>query len=265
MIARCIERVIGPLGLRLDRTSPYVDARLPDGSRLNAVIAPLAVDGPYLTIRRFAVEPLPLAAFCDPQMEDLLVGAVRSRRSILVSGATGSGKTSLLNALAAAIPNGERIITIEDTAELNLRIPHVVRLEARNATVEGVGEVTVRDLVRNALRMRPDRIVVGEVRGAEALDMVQAMSTGHRGSLSTVHANGPDDALRRLEVMILMAGFELPMPALARLLAGAVDLVVQVERTESSQRRVAAVAEVRLGGDGVTTVPVSLDRTDRDR
>ena len=256
MIERCIDRVIGPLGLRIDRTAPYVDARLPDGSRVNAVIAPLAIGGPYITIRRFAPTPVPLDGFGPEAMVVMLQRAVLDRRSIVVSGSTGSGKTTLLNALASGIGPEERIITIEDTAELRLDAPHVVRLEARPATIEGLGAVSVRDLVRNALRMRPDRIVVGEVRGGEALDMIQAMSTGHRGSLSTVHANGPDDALRRLEVMLLMAGYDLPMTALWRLLAGAIDLLVHVERTQSAARRVVAIARLLHDGDGLQCVPV---------
>ena len=264
MIERCIDRVIGPLGLRLDRTSPAVDARLPDGSRVNAVIAPIAIDGPYLTIRRFALTAVPLCAFGPPVLVDLLAQAVRDRSSVVVSGSTGSGKTTLLNALGSEIDPHERVITIEDTAELRLGAAHVVRLESRAPTIEGLGAVTMRDLVRNALRMRPDRIVVGEVRGGEALDMVQAMSTGHRGSLSSVHANGPDDALRRLEVMLLMAGIELPLPALWRLLAGAIDLLVHVERTGSAARRVAAVARPVLDREGLHTVSVWMTPTDRN-
>ena len=243
-IARCIDRIISPLGLRLDRTSPYVDARLSDGSRLNAVIAPLAVDGPYLTIRRFASSVLEIEDFCASDMADNLRRLVCAGRSIIVSGGTGSGKTTLLNALASAIPERTRVVTIEDTAELRLPTAHVVRLEARAPTAEGVGGVSVRDLVRNALRMRPDRIIVGEVRGAEALDMVQAMSTGHSGSMSTVHANGPEDALRRLEVMILFAGLELPLSAVRRLITHAVDFVVHVERTGGASRRITEIRPV---------------------
>ncbi|MDQ6909785.1 MAG: Flp pilus assembly complex ATPase component TadA, partial [Actinomycetota bacterium] len=203
-IEHLIEKVVAPLGLRVDRSSPLVDARLPDGSRVNAVVPPLAIDGPYLTIRRFAARPIPLSAFAPASVVELLTWAVRARLNVLVSGGTGAGKTTLLNALGACIPHHERVVTVEDAAELRLPGEHVVRLEARPGNAEGVGEVRVRDLVRNALRMRPDRILVGEVRGPEALDMLQAMNTGHEGSLSTCHANGPDDALRRPETMVLM-------------------------------------------------------------
>jgi pilus assembly protein CpaF len=242
--ALLVERVVAPLGLRVDRTVPLVDARLPDGSRVNAVVPPLAIDGPYLTIRRFTARSIPLAASCGPGVADLLAWAVTARCNVVVSGGTGAGKTTLLNALAGCIPDGERIITIEDAAELRLAHAHVVRLEARPANAEGVGEVRVRDLVRNALRMRPDRIVVGEVRGGEALDMVQAMNTGHEGSLTTCHANGPADALRRLETMVLLAEAGLPLPAVREQLAASIDLVVHVARAADGTRRVAAVAEV---------------------
>jgi len=193
-----VERVVAPLGLRVDRTSPLVDARLPDGSRVNVIIPPLAIDGPCITVRRFGTRAIPLAELCAPEVASMLEEAVTARANVIVSGGTGAGKTTLLNALAAVIPDGERIVTVEDAAELRLPGRHVVRLEARPANADGVGAVTVRALVRNALRMRPDRIVVGEVRGAEALDMLQAMNTGHEGSLSTCHANSPADALRRV-------------------------------------------------------------------
>jgi pilus assembly protein CpaF len=239
-----IERILGPLGLRADRTSPVADARLPDGSRVNVVVPPLAVDGPAITIRRFGARPISLSELCPPGVADLLTWAVRARCSVIVSGGTGAGKTTLLNALASQLPPDERIITVEDTAELRLPHTHVVRLEARPATADGLGAVAIRALVRNALRMRPDRIVVGEVRGAEALDMLWAMNTGHDGSLSTVHANSPVDALRRLEVMVLSAGLELPMAAVRDQLTSALDLVVQVARLADGRRRIVAVGEV---------------------
>lgn len=249
-IEHLVERVVAPLGLRVDRLSPVVDARLADGSRVNAVIPPLAVDGPCLTIRRFASRTVPLERSSPPGVAQLLRWAVAARLNVIVSGGTGAGKTTLLNTLAGAVPPGERVITVEDAAELRLSGDHVVRLEARPANAEGVGRVTVRDLVRNALRMRPDRIVVGEVRGAEALDMVQAMNTGHEGSLSTCHANGPADALRRLETMCLMADVDLPLPAIRDQLAAAVDLVVHVVRHPGGRRSVDAVVEVRPPSDG---------------
>ncbi len=243
-IGHLIERVVGPLGLRIDRASPLVDARLPDGSRVNAVVPPLAVDGPCLTIRRFVARRVALDAVCPPGVAPLLAWAVRSRLNVLVSGGTGAGKTTLLNALAAEIPSGERVVTVEDAAELQLPREHVVRLEARPASAEGAGEVAVRDLVRNALRMRPDRIVVGECRGPEALDMLQAMNTGHEGSLSTCHANGSADALRRLETMVLTGTVALPLAAVREQVDAALDLVVQVARRPDGTRAVVEVAEV---------------------
>jgi pilus assembly protein CpaF len=248
-IAHLVEKVVGPLGLRVDRASPLVDARLPDGSRVNVVVPPLALDGPCVTIRRFRVRALPLADVCPPGVAPLLAWAVRARSNVLVAGGTGAGKTTLLNSLAAEIPAGERVVTIEDAAELSLPGEHVVRLEARPPNAEGAGEVRVRELVRNALRMRPDRIVVGECRGAEALDMLQAMNTGHEGSLSTCHANGPADALRRLETMVLMGDTALPLAAVREQVASAVDLVVQVARRPDGSRGVVEVAEV-CSGDG---------------
>jgi len=247
-IEHLIEKVVAPLGLRVDRSSPLVDARLADGSRVNAVVPPLAVDGPCLTVRRFGTRAVPLAAFAPPEVAALLARAVAERRNMVVSGGTGAGKTTLLNALASCIPASERVITVEDAAELALPGEHVVRLEARPANAEGAGEVRIRDLVRNALRMRPDRIVVGEVRGPEALDMLQAMNTGHEGSLSTCHANSPDDALRRLETMVLMGEVQLPLAAVRAQLESALDLVVQVARRPGGSRRVVAVAEVLEGG-----------------
>jgi pilus assembly protein CpaF len=248
-IEHLIEKVVAPLGLRIDRSSPLVDARLPDGSRVNAVVPPLAVDGPCLTVRRFGARAIPLAAFASPEVADLLARAVSDRRNMVVSGGTGAGKTTLLNALASCIPASERVITVEDAAELALPGEHVVRLEARPPNAEGAGEVRIRDLVRNALRMRPDRIVVGEVRGPEALDMLQAMNTGHEGSLSTCHANSPDDALRRLETMVLMGEVQLPLAAVRSQLEAALDLVIQVSRRPDGSRRVVAVAEVLEGAD----------------
>jgi len=248
-IEHLIEKVVAPLGLRVDRASPLVDARLPDGSRVNAVVPPLAVDGPCLTIRRFGARVLPVAAFAPPGVAALLAWAVVARLNLLVSGGTGAGKTTLLNALAAHIPSAERVVTVEDAAELRLPGEHVVRLEARPANAEGAGEVRVRDLVRNALRMRPDRILVGEVRGPEALDMLQAMNTGHEGSLSTCHANSPADALRRIETMVLMGEVDLPLAAVRSQVESALDLVVQVARRPDGSRRVVAVAEVVPGGE----------------
>lgn len=247
-VGHLIERVVAPLGLRIDRSSPLVDARLPDGSRVNAVIPPLAIDGPCLTIRRFAARPVDLDAVCPPGVAPLLRWAVAARSNIVICGGAGSGKTTLLNALAGAIPAGERVVTIEDAAELRLPGDHVVRLESRPDNAEGVGAVTIRDLVRNALRMRPDRIIVGEVRGGEVADMVQAMTTGHEGSLSTCHANSATDALRRLELMLLLGGIDLPLAALRQHLAGAIDLVVAVARRPDGSRRVVAVEEVAAEG-----------------
>ena len=253
-VHQLVERVVAPLGLRADRRSPLVDARLPDGSRVHIALPPLAVDGPYVTVRRFAARTLPLTAFTSSEIAQRLVGAVRNRRSIVVSGGTGAGKTTLLNALCQHLSPGERVVTIEDAAELRLPGDHVVRLESRPATADGLDAVTIRDLVRNALRMRPDRLVVGEVRGGEALDMVQAMNTGHDGSLSTCHASGPAQALRRLETMVLTAGVELPLVAVREQLAGAIDLVVHVARGRHGSRTVAAVhAVVDDPGDGPRT------------
>jgi pilus assembly protein CpaF len=243
-VALLVERIVGPLGLRADRTCPVADARLPDGSRVNVVVPPLAVDGACITIRRFSARVLPLVELCPPGVAELLTWAVANRANVLVSGGTGAGKTTLLNALGALLPPGERIVTVEDTAELRFPCDHVVRLEARPASAEGVGAVTLRDLVRNALRMRPDRIVVGEVRGPEAVDMLWAMNTGHEGSLSTCHANSPVDALRRLELMVLGAGLDLPLDAVRDQLAAALDLVVHVARLDGGRRGVTAVAEV---------------------
>lgn len=249
-----IERMIAPLGRRVDEASPICDARLPDGSRVNIVIPPLALGGPALTIRRFRhshFDPEALVAngTLSRRAHDFLALAVERRLSLLVSGGTGSGKTTTLNALSAFIPENERIVTIEDAAELRLRQGHVVRLEARPANLEGSGEITIRSLVRTALRMRPDRIVVGEVRGGEALDMLAAMTTGHDGSLTTVHANSPTGALDRVQTLALMAGVDVPHEAVRRMAASAVDLVVHQSRVAGGARRISAIAEV-AGGDG---------------
>jgi pilus assembly protein CpaF len=260
-VASLIERVVAPLGLRVDRASPLVDARLPDGSRVHAVVPPLAVDGPCLTVRRFGARTLPLDAFCPAPVASLLEDAVRARMNVLVSGGTGAGKTTLLNALASVIAPAERVITIEDAAELRLPGDHVVRLEARPANAEGAGEVRIRELVRNALRMRPDRIIVGECRGPEALDMLQAMNTGHEGSLSTCHANSADDALRRIETMVLMAEVALPLTAVREQVASSLDLIVQIARRPGGARRVVAVAEVSPtpAADGRVTTRLLAD------
>lgn len=253
-----IERILAPLGRRVDELSPMADARLADGSRVNVVIPPLAIDGPALSVRRFtAARPGPdelvAGGTLTPELRSLLAEAVASRSSVLVCGGTGSGKTTLLNALSAWIDPGERVVTIEDAAELRLRQPHVVRLESRPASVEGRGEVSIRDLLRNALRMRPDRIVIGEVRGAEALDLLTALNTGHEGALSTVHANSPEDALRRIETLALMAGLGLPHEAIREQVARGFDLVVHMVRSASGSRRVTEVAEVvrTAAGTGV--------------
>jgi pilus assembly protein CpaF len=251
-LRNAIERILAPLGRRIDELSPMVDARLPDGSRVNVVIPPLAIDGPALSIRRFGVNRpgaeklIELGTLTRAQM-DLLADAVGERRSILISGGTGSGKTTLLNALSGFIAADERVVTIEDAAELRLQKPHVVRLESRPAGVEGRGEVTVRDLLRNALRMRPDRIVIGEVRGPEALDLLTALNTGHAGALSTVHANSAADALSRIETLALMAEVGLPHEVIAEQVRRGIDLVVQLERRADGRRRVTDMARTRPG------------------
>jgi pilus assembly protein CpaF len=256
-----IERILTPLGRRIDELSPMVDARLDDGSRVNVVIPPLAVGGPSLSIRRFAAarpgpDQLVASGSLTAEARDLLAAALRARRSILITGGTGSGKTTLLNALSSYIGAEERVITIEDAAELSLRQPHVVRLETRPASVEGRGEVTIRDLLRNALRMRPDRIVIGEVRGPEALDLLTALNTGHDGALSTLHANSPEDSLRRLETLALMAGVGLPHAAIREQVARGIEIVVHLARGGDGSRRVVEIAEVvrAAGGIGVREV-----------
>jgi len=248
-LRNAVERILSPLGRRIDELSPMVDARLADGSRVNVVIPPLSIDGPVLSIRRFGArrpgpEELVELGTLSRSQRDLLEASVGGRRSVLISGGTGSGKTTLLNAISSFIATGERVVTIEDAAELRLLQPHVVRLESRPASVEGRGEVTIRDLLRNALRMRPDRIVLGEVRGAEALDLVTALNTGHDGALSTVHANSPADALARIETLALMAGVGLPHEVIAEQARRGLDLVVQIERRADGSRRVAEIAEV---------------------
>ncbi|NLO74594.1 MAG: CpaF family protein [candidate division WS1 bacterium] len=256
-VMRIIEKIISPLGRRLDESVPMVDARLPDGSRVNAIIPPLSLLGPCITIRKFAAErltPEDLIAFntLTPQMNEFVQAAVKARLNILVSGGTGSGKTTTLNVLSSFIPNDERIVTIEDAAELQLQQDHVITLESRPPNIEGRGAITIRDLVRNSLRMRPDRIVVGEVRGGEALDMLQAMNTGHDGSLTTLHANSPRDALARLETMVLMAGMELPVRAIREQIASALHLIVHQSRLRDGTRKIVGITEVqRMEGEHI--------------
>lgn len=257
-LMQIIERIVSKVGRRIDESSPYVDARLPDGSRVNAIIPPLALDGPVLSIRRFGRDPLTMKDLVqletvDERMARLLEAAVQTRLNILVSGGTGTGKTTLLNVLSAFIPEGERVVTIEDSAELKLKQEHVVRLETRLPNLEGRGEVNSRDLLRNALRMRPDRIIIGEVRGAEALDLLQAMNTGHDGSLSTVHSNTTRDALSHLETMVLMSGVELPERAVKEQLASALNLVLQLVRFSDGTRKVVKLSEI-TGMEGNTIV-----------
>lgn len=269
-LERLIERALGPIGRRVDHASPCVDARLLDGSRINIVIPPIAVDGPCVSIRRFRRAALHLDQLARPAEFELLTWAVRARANLLVTGAAGAGKTTLLNALASAIPSNERVVTIEDAAELALGAAHVVRLEARPANSEGVGAVTVRDLVRNALRMRPDRIVVGEVRGPEVIDMLQAMETGHDGSFSTCHANGPLAALHRLEALVLASDVSMPVPVIRSHLASCIDFVVHVERGADGKRTIREICEVAPFGVnhrelGVETVVVSGEPLDVPR
>jgi pilus assembly protein CpaF len=273
-LRRIITKMVGQIGRRIDESSPMVEARLPDGSRVHAIVPPLSLTGPLLTIRkfaqnRFAMDELVQIGTLSAPAADFLARCVRADLNMLISGGTGTGKTTLLNALSAAVPGGDRIITIEDAAELQLSQEHVLRLESRPKNIEGEGEITIRDLVRNALRMRPDRIIVGEVRGAEALDMLQAMNTGHEGSLSTVHANSSRDALSRLETMVLMAGFDLPLKAIRQQVSSALDVIVQLERLDDGTRHVTAIAEVqRMEGDTITLQNLfefHVDRVEADR
>ncbi len=261
-ILRVIERIVSPLGRRVDGDSPMVDARLPDGSRVNAVIPPVAIDGPLLTIRKFTKTKLTIQQLIEfdtltPTMSDFLRACILGRLNIVISGGTGSGKTTLLNVLSSFIPESDRVVTIEDSAELRLDQDHVVRMESRPPNLDGRGQVTIRDMVRNALRMRPDRIIVGECRGGEALDMLQAMNTGHDGSLTTLHANSPRDALSRLETMVLMAGMELPLKVIRQQVASAVDLIVHQSRLKNGPRKITAVAEVS-GMEGDTIVMTDI-------
>jgi pilus assembly protein CpaF len=273
-LRRIINKIVAQVGRRIDDSSPLVDARLPDGSRVNAVIPPLSLSGPLVTIRKFSkqrLEPSDLIKLGTLTTEtvEFLQRCVLAQLNVLISGGTGSGKTTLLNAMSTAIPDSDRIVTIEDAAELRLNQRHVLRLEARPKNIEGEGEIAIRDLVRNSLRMRPDRIIVGEVRGSEALDMLQAMNTGHDGSLCTVHANTPRDALSRIETMVLMAGYDLPMRAIRQQVASALDLIVHLERLEDGSRRVTAITEVqRMESEMITLQNLfefKVDRVTPDR
>ena len=253
-----IDKIVSAVGRRCDETSPLVDARLADGSRVNAAIPPLSIDGASVSIRRFGTDPVTWDDYiewksCTPEMHNFLQACVHARMNILIVGGTGSGKTTLLNNLSSFIPEDERIVTIEDAAELQLRQPHIVRLETRPANIEGKGRIYIRDLLINSLRMRPDRIVVGECRGAETLDMLQAMNTGHDGSLTTIHANSTRDAVQRVETMVMMAGFELPLRAIRQQFASAIDLIVQAQRLTGGPRKIVAVTEVQgMEGDIIT-------------
>jgi pilus assembly protein CpaF len=263
-LRRIITKMVGQVGRRIDESSPMVDARLPDGSRVNAIIAPLSLSGPLLTIRRFSAERFDLDELIrigtmSQESCDFLCACIKAELNLLISGGTGTGKTTMLNALSAAVPDRDRIVTIEDAAELQLKQKHTLRLESRPKNIEGEGEITIRELVRNALRMRPDRIIVGEVRGPEALDMLQAMNTGHEGSLSTIHANSPRDALSRLETMVLMAGMDLPVRAIREQISAAVDVIVQQSRMRDGSRKVTHITEVQgMEGDKITLQDVFL-------
>jgi pilus assembly protein CpaF len=273
-LRRIINKIVAQIGRRIDESSPLVDARLPDGSRVNAVIPPLSLSGPLVTIRKFSKKRYDLTdmirlATLSTETVEFLQRCVLAELNVLISGGTGSGKTTLLNALSTAIPDSDRIITIEDAAELRLHQRHVLRLEARPKNIEGEGEISIRELVRNSLRMRPDRIIVGEVRGSEALDMLQAMNTGHDGSLCTVHANSPRDALSRIETMVLMAGFDLPMRAIRQQVASALDLILHLERLEDGSRKVTCITEVqRMESDVITLQDIfefKIDQVTSDR
>ena len=249
-IRHVIDKIVTPLGRRVDESSPMVDARLPDGSRVNAIISPLSLNGPVLTIRKFSVDPYTVEDLIGfgtitQGMAAFIAACVKVKLNILVSGGSGAGKTTLLNVLSSFIPEGERVVTVEDAAELKLHQPHVVRLESRPPNIEGKGEIRIRDLVRNCLRMRPDRIVVGEVRGGEALDMLQAMNTGHEGSISTIHSNTPRDALARLETMVMMSGMDLPSRAIREQVAAAIHMIVQIGRLSDGSRKVVSVSEIQ--------------------
>ncbi len=254
-VRHIVDRIVAPIGRRIDESSPMVDARLPDGSRVNAVIPPISLNGTLVSIRKFRKEPFKMEDLLNfnalnSAMSEFLDGIVKAKMNTLISGGTGSGKTTILNVLAASIPHGERVVTIEDSAELRLNRPNVAGLEARPANVEGSGEVTIRQLVKNALRMRPDRIIVGEVRSGEAFDMLQAMNTGHEGSLTTVHANSPDDALRRVEAMVVMAGMELPSHIVREYIVGALDIIIQATRLTDGTRKIISISEVLKKADG---------------
>jgi len=270
-VMHIIEKIVSPMGRRIDESSPMVDARLPDGSRVNAIIPPLALTGPALTIRKFARDPFKIHDLIDmdtltQEMADLLKACVEGKLNIVISGGTGSGKTTTLNVLSSFIPADERIVTIEDAAELQLRQEHIVTLEARPANIEGRGAVTIRDLVRNSLRMRPDRIVVGEVRSGEALDMLQAMNTGHDGSMTTGHANSPRDMVSRMETMVLMAGMDLPVRAIREQISSAIDLVIQQSRLRDGSRKITHLTEIQgMEGDVITMQDIFVfDQTGRD-
>ena len=271
-LRRIIDKIVSGVGRRIDESCPMVDARLPDGSRVNAVIPPLAIDGPILSIRRFATDPLELEDLLTlktltPEIGELFKGIVKAKLNILISGGTGTGKTTLLNVLSRFIPEKERVVTIEDSAELQLKQPHVVRLETRPANIEGKGEITQRDLVRNSLRMRPDRIIVGEVRGAEVLDMFQAMNTGHDGSLSTIHANSPRDALMRLETLVALTGFSIASTFIRKYVSSALNIIIQLSRMVDGSRKVVSLQEITgMEGETITVQEIfSFEQTAIDR
>jgi pilus assembly protein CpaF len=267
-LLQIVDRIVSRVGRRVDETCPMVDSRMADGSRFNAIIPPLALDGPCVSIRRFGTNPLKLEDLLNfkaftPEMVMLLEGAIKARLNIVISGGTGSGKTTLLNTLSSFIPSNERIVTIEDAAELQLQQDHVVRLETRPANIEGKGAICSTDLVKNALRMRPERIIIGECRGAEALDMLQAMNTGHEGSMTTLHANTPRDAIARLETMIMMSGFDLPLKAMGTQIASAIDLLVQTNRLQGGCRKITHITEI-VGMEQDTVVMQDIYKFEQD-